>query len=640
MKRPFLISLLFLSSGILLGGGGMYLLHISTSANHPMEGTEKDVKNNLNGSSSRSVPRLDGDREGHPLSNIQPIASLEDPSLHTNSFLRTLAIYIYVAGLSEHDLKNELQEVSSGSQTLSHLVQDELQSALVERLAIVNPETAVEFAVVQKAPEPDWPTQWYNWQDTSGEPAPVSMPVVRSVFSDWALSDLNKAISKAKSLRGDTKSNALMGILAVQDGQSLATYRQIARDLGDEKRGVDYYVQSFSTGQIDDPKAAWEEVIDLLEPNNFRHSRALISIALQWYEQDGFTVLDEIRESTLVPETKNSTIQQVLWQAAEENPAQAFQYALDMPSEGRFSPTLYTVVSQWSESDPQAAFQAVSAIEKSGLREQLQRSVAGRWARQEPWYALENLDNFPPNIHDSVRSDAIGTIARTSPKEAAELALEHATTMRYSSLPSTVLYSWLEQDVEAAINWVYNGPVKDEDRYPWVQALTNHLVESDPRRAFDLAVKYDIPDDADNVGIGRSQRGLEADVIRRISYENIALAVELLPQVREGTTKTRAYTYVGDRHIDNGNSSEAMELGLKLPNEDQASYFQSIAYSWARVDPGGLVEALKQFPTEEIRSTIAASLSGQWYRDRFTEEQFDSLKQYLSDSDRQALEDQ
>ncbi len=108
---------------------------------------------------------------------------------------------------------------------------------------------------------------------------------------------------------------------------------------------------------------------NLLDPNNFSHSRALSNIARQWYEQDGFDVLDEISESALDVEIKNNMIRQLLWEAAEENPAQAFQYALNMPSEGRFSPTLYSVVSQWSQSDPQAAFQAVRAIETSGLRD-------------------------------------------------------------------------------------------------------------------------------------------------------------------------------------------------------------------------------------------------------------------------------
>lgn len=142
------------------------------------------------------------------------------------------------------------------------------------------------------------------------------------------------------------------------------------------------------------------------------------------------------------------------------------------------------------------------------------------------------------------------------------------------------------------------------------------------------------------MGMGMNAYGLEAEVISRIANQNLDLAVELLPQVREGITKTRAYTSVGNRYIDGGHSTEALELGIKLPNDDQASYYQSIAFSWVRIDPAGFVESLELLPTEEIRSKIAASLSSQWARDIFTDEQFDTLKQYLSDSDRQALEDQ
>lgn len=640
MKKSLVTSILFLSAGIVLGGGGMSLVHVSTSANSPLERPETSVENNT----SRSFPvdhsQLNGGTLGHILSNNQSVASLEDPKLHTDSFQRRLAIYTYVAGLSVEELTNELQETSRGSQKLSHRVLDELEAALVERLAIVDPETAVKFAVAQKAPEPNLATRWYSWQDSSGEAEPVYMPVVHSVFSDWALSDLSSAISKAKSLRGDAKSNALTGILATQAGQSLTTHRQIARELGDEERGVDSYVESFSTRQIDDPKAAWDEVIALLEPSNFRQSRAILNIAGQWFEKDGFNVLDEISESNVDSNIKSHVIKQLLSQTIDDNPEQAFQFALKMPNEGRFSPTLNSVVNTWSESDPQAALQAVNSVEKSGLREQLQRIVARNWASNEPRYVLENLDIFPRNIQDQVRNDAIGSIARTSPKEAAKLALELSGGMWVEYLASQVMREWLEQDVEAAINWVYNGPGNEDSRYIWVSALTSYLVVSDPRRAFELAVQQEIPEDTGFMGMAINQHGLEASVISQIVFQNLDLAVELLPRVREGITKTAAYFAIGSRYIEEGHSTKALNLGLKLPNEGQVNYFQSIARPWARIDPAGLVESVKELPTEETRSSVASILSNRWYRENFTEEQVDTLKQYLSDSDRNALESQ
>lgn len=641
MKKSLITSILFLSSGIVLGSGGMYLVHISITANDTSAGTDIGIANRANQPSHGDDSELIGESNEYIVINEESVASIEDPTLHTDAFQRRLAIYTHVAGLSVPELTTELEAISTGSQEYSHHVRDELQAALVERLAIVKPETAVKFAVAQKVPEPDWNTQLYGSPYPVTEDEPPNMPVVRSVFSDWALSDLKSAIRGAKSLGTDAKSNALAGILASQAGQSLATHRQLARELGDEERGVDSYVQAFSTGQIEDPKAAWDEVIALQEPNNFRRSQPLLNIASQWLEQDGFSVLDEINQSTLELNIKSNLNYQLLSRAAEDNPHQAFQFALKMPGQGGFNMALNSVVNSWSQSDPQTALQAVTGIEQSGLREQQQRNVARTWSRNEPRYVLDNLDLFPANLQDTVKRDAITYFAQESPKEAAELALEQLEGTGVDFVASQIMRAWVEQDVEGAINWVYNGPVSEENQYSWISALTSSMVHSDPRRAFDLAVMQEIPERSSFIGMGTYQPpGLEADVIRQIAYRDLDLAVELLPRVRDGITKVVSYESVGDRYIDAGHSSKALELGLKLPSEHQSRYFEDIAYSWARVDPSGLVESIEQLPSQELRSKIASSLSNRWYRENFTEEQIDTLKQYLSDSDRQALEDQ
>ena len=459
------------------------------------------------------------------------------------------------------------------------------------------------------------------------------------MFSDWASKDLKSAINVAKTLDFDAKSNALTGILAAQIDKPLKTHQQIAKELGDEKRAVDSYVESLATRRIDDAKVIWDEIITLIDSNNYRHSRVLLNITRQWYVQDGLSILDEINESSLDTNLKSGSIRQTLQLAAKENPEQAFQYALNVPSQDRFFQPLRSVVSTWSMSDPQAAYQAVSNIEKSGQREQLQRTVASTWARNEPRHVLENLENFPPNIQGYARMDAILAVALTSAKEAAELALEHGDDERVRGLlPSQVMREWVSQDIESAVNWVFNGPVSADKRYDWVSALSSALVPSDPRRAFDLALKQKIPEDGGSMGMYAT--GIEAGVIRQIAYLDLELAVELLPQVREGRTRTSAYESLATIYINNGDTKTAFNLGLELPDADQTEYFQNISNTWVRVDPAGFVETLKDFPTEEIRSNIASTLTQSWYRDNFTEDQIEVLKQFLTESDRKALESQ
>lgn len=637
MKRTFGMSLLILLSGVVLGSGSMYLIHVSLSANKVEEHTQFDVNpipiQYSHATNSQMTPAYD------PLipSHLRTFASLEAPELHLNSFLRKLTVYAYVAGLSEQDLSNELQQISKSSSKLSHRVYDALQTALVERLGLVNPEAAVKFAVAQEPPEPDWATRWLSMHVSYGEAEKVVMPVVQSVFSDWASHDLKSAINRAKTLDIDAKSNALTGILATQTGKSLTTHRQIAKELGDEKRGVDSYVKSFATKRIDDPKVVWDEVIALIESNNYDHARVLRNIARQWYAQDGLSVLDEISISSLDTNLKSGSIHQLLQLATKENPEQAFQYALNMPSQDRFFTPLQSVVRTWSESDPQAAYHAVSNIEQSGQREKLQQAVVSIWARNEPRHVLENLENFPLNVQGYARTDAIQAVALTSAKEAAVLALEHGEDERVRGLlPAQVMRLWIRQDVEAAVNWVFNGPLSEDTRYDWVSALSGALISSDPRRAFDLALKQKIPEDGGYMGMYAT--GIEARVIHQIAHLDLELAVELLPQVREGRTRTSAYESLATIYINNGDSRTAFNLGLELPGSDQTEYFQNISKTWVRVDPAGFVETLKDFPTEELRATIASTMTKRWYRDNFTEDQIGVLKQFLTESDRKAIE--
>ena len=48
--------------------------------------------------------------------------------------------------------------------------------------------------------------------------------------------------------------------------------------------------------------------------------------------------------------------------------------------------------------------------------------------------------------------------------------------------------------------------MSEENRYNWARALTSNLVISDPRRAFDFAVKQQIPEDTNFKGEGLEAR--------------------------------------------------------------------------------------------------------------------------------------
>ncbi|MXW06913.1 MAG: hypothetical protein F4Z87_02085, partial [Gammaproteobacteria bacterium] len=96
MKKSLVTSILFLSSGIVFGSAGMYLVHISFSADNATEGTEVRIENSTSRSSTEGDSQLNGESIEQILINKGSVASLDDPSIHTDAFQRRLAIYTYV----------------------------------------------------------------------------------------------------------------------------------------------------------------------------------------------------------------------------------------------------------------------------------------------------------------------------------------------------------------------------------------------------------------------------------------------------------------------------------------------------------------------------------------------------------------
>ena len=641
MKQSFVKFLVFFMTGLIFGAGGLYLFQLAISGNNDSGSSLSQLVQGPDTNRMSSLSSSDGSVLGNQSSQSTILQHdlFEDPSFQQNSFEHKLAIYSYVAGLSDQQLANELQRTTGSLKQTSPSVLSEFQHALIEKLAFVNPTVAVKFVVAQV----DQATKKSTGGLTSSSANSITKalatfkPMIQKIFQQWAITDTKGAISNAKSLNPNIKSFALGGILAAQSSQSLATYRDIAKELGSEKQGIDAYVMSYNNESIDDPSKAWYDIQKLVQPGNINHSLVLGNIALQWYQQEGLSVLDEINVSSLSMDSKRRTVQQVLRQAVKDDPQQAFQYALSTSQnnvDNSTSSTLNTVLSAWATSDPQAAYQAVDSIKRRSQRNAVRRLVVSIWARNEPYYFFDNLDEFPPSLHELGSLRAFQTIAQTSPREAAELA-DGQKLIVFGDRYFQIMQQWVQLDVESAVDWVANGPISEEKRHYWISALTTSLVSSAPRRAFELAIRL-TNDENDPLRV--YQESFKATIISRIAEQDLNLAVELLSEVSAGSSRSGVYASVGSKYIDEGESKKAIELGLSLSAEEQASYFQHISSSWAQLDPSGLVASIRNIPTADLRSSIALGLSRSWTSQYFTEPQLRVIMGYLSDSDRKILE--
>lgn len=633
MKRSVGLTLLLLTSGIVVGIGSMYFIHLTITSKDSTENNESHLfpDTRFNQPIDEHAPIAGADHD--ELTDKQSTLSIEDPNLNSNSFLRRLAIYSYVSGLTEQALTRELEEESQAKTELSYRVRDELQLALLERLAMNDRSAALKFAIAQDELAISVSQRTQALQDLIPGTQIAHMPLIQRMFTEWAVSDLEGAINTASSLDTTIKSNALTGILAAQVGEPLSKYRDIAKKLGDEQRGIDAYISLTTNSLAENPKVVWDELVSLSSNEILIEKQLFVTIARSLFEQMGFSAIDEIQKSTLNEDIKFNTIQQLFWRETKDDHEQAFEAAMKLPKTRQYAEILSYVVRGWAFSDPRSAYEAANSIERSAVRQNLQNAAVIEWAHAEPRYVVENLENFPSVYHVNAVNNALIAILRQSPKEAAEIALRQTDEYLKSSLPNKIMHTWVETDVEAAINWVYNGPVSDKHRYEWVRALIIYLEDTDPRRAFDLAVEQELP--GDNIFAGYI--GLEASVISNLAYRNLELATELLPKVREGNTKLSAFNHVGGRYIVQGNHKKAFDLGAQLADEQQEEYFHHVCATWASRNTEEFIQSFKTIPTEELRSSVARHVV-EHMSGNFTDSQLNVLKLHLSDSDRQALE--
>ena len=633
MKRSVGFTLLLLNTGIVVGIGSMCFIHLAISSKAT---TENNESHSLPDTVS-TQPIIESDHIAESVqfepTDRENALSIEDPNLHGNSFLRRLAIYSYVSGLTEQALTHELQEGSQARKDLSYRVREELQLALMERRAMTNRSAALKFAVAQDELATSLSNRNQASQDSMLGTDTAHMPLVQYVFTEWALNDLQRAINTAVSLETAIKSNALTGILAALEGEPLSMYRDVAKKLGDEQKGIDAYITALPTSLDKNPQVVWDEIVSLSNSDIFVEKQTFITVAERLYEQIGFNAIDEIYNSAVNEDIKFNTIRQVFRQETRDDYEQAFEAARKLPKTRQYEEILYDVVRHWAFSDPRSAYQSANVIERSALRKNLQTAAVIKWAHSEPRYVVDNLDSFPKAYHVNAVNNAMTEILAQSPKEAAEIALRQTHVYLKSSLPTMVMRTWVKTDVDAAINWVYNGPVGDEHRYQWARALITYLGDSNPRRAFVLALETELPRD----DIFSGYVGLEANVISNLVYQNLELATELLPKVREGNTKLSAFNHVGGRYIVQGNHKKAFDLGAQLADEQQEEYFQHVCASWASRNTEEFVASFKTIPTEELRSSVARHVI-EHMSGNFTDSQLNVLKLHLSDSDRQTLE--
>ena len=593
MKNYFLFGVLGIvivaaafALGLVVAGGSKS----STSSFNPRV-SDSDTSNNYG---SSAVPR---NLDQNAVQSVDELATYDRFPSH---FERSVALYELVAGADRQELHTLLRQSSH----LTKSLKDEVELAIIQRLAAIDPIAALD-----------------TLNEFQSDPDPSLHSVI---YREWAVSNLDQAIEHAGSLDHTDKKTAVESMLLAREDLSPQQRRELARLVDIEWLAIEVIEQTSDTPAIQDPESEWTAFVrsndaSLDNPDNAQ-LRMMTHIAHAWVLKDGVDGFDNLIESLSSLTARQKISDLVVRQVAENEPRLAFDLAFHMRSIG-FTRILDQVVTDWSKADPLSALNTVSSLELKYLRGKLQTAVLQAWANTDPKALLSQASGLSDELQPIARSEALLSLAYRSPQEAAELIDEIEDRESLDRISHAVATNWSKSDLSSALRWIDNEESVAHNRDELRTAAISGLARSDPQQAMQVALAQPVNED----GVGP-----EAEVINAMTYDDMDTAISMLSQVRDGKTKVEAYEAV-IRFLTPpiGNETDrAMDLFVELSNEQDIPPLSMIFISLVHSEPRALFGALDRFESMDFRRRVASSLlrSNQG-NDIFTEEQVSVLQE-------------
>lgn len=582
------------------------------------------------GNEANGIPETSTFVPGIDISNV---ATFEDILTNfSSSFERFSAIYQLAGQSTENQLVTLLNEVNDFQFDITNEYwKTDTLSILLRRLVAVNPVTAT--AQLEQLSQDE---QW---------------SIVSLVFNDWAKIDLDGAI--AFIIDSD---EYVMEFLAVdgimQANSSLPTekLKDLANRLGGA--GEDYlrqhFAEDFYEEELANPEAAWFELADdsaLFDYDNMHRIRTVVEA---WVKKDGIVIIDTIIESIPDEDMKYSVLSSALRTAASIDPAEALDYAVALDAEERYSSYGTSVVQTWAQSEPLSALDQIVSLESDIDKNRLVTSLFSTWAHNDAETVLGSLGRVPEEYQDTARVAAIQSLAFQTDEES-ESGLEKAVSLlaevrnESSKMQAarTIATAWAREDLDEALNWAATDPNVEGFGEQLVGQMLTNIAYSDPDKAFETALAQPL------VGEGDDAVGMEAQVLSIMGYSNLDKAMEFLPKVREGKTKTQAISGVGNALAMNGRIEEAVELGKELSESEQITYYTNVGTSSLTMGmiAGGsdtsVFDTLDMIPSDEAKSKIAVTaVMMNSMNTTLSEDEIESLKEeYISEEDLEEMEE-
>lgn len=430
-------------------------------------------------------------------------------------------------------------------------------------------------------------------------------PLMELVFREWSLVNLADAMNYMGNLDLEDKLRAVSSIVRSREDLSYQQRREIARELDCEWVALEVLRKSTDAFVIEDPAQEWTSFVwknkDDLQTLSDSQEKMLANLAYSWIVQDGVVAFEKMRHTLPSNFSLLTTAKYVSTEIFETNPQLAFDLALTGTRREReleYLQLAVDLVAKWAATDGRTALDATDAIIARAFQQRLRRRVLWVWAQTNPQSLLNSIDELPQSLQLKAQETSLTYIAKQSPERVRSMLSEINDRKYRNVVAKAVVKSWALTDLGRTLDWIQSDERLADIRVDLTRTAYFSLGRVNPKLAVETAVTQPLRE---------SKEGWEALVIDWTANDNLDVAANLLPLVRQGRTRTRAYDAVIARSIEEHEWERAINL-IVLYEDNKGYALGSYVGTLAREVPTRLYEKLETMDSPWLRKSIAWQL--------------------------------
>ena len=527
------------------------------------------------------------------------IQTIQDSTEFSSDFDQSVSLYVLLARADEDDLERFITESFSiwpRNQRVAAL------SITFGRYAAIDPNKALERAL---ALDP------LTMQERSN--------VIRSIFNEWTVGDLEGAVAAMENLPQQYKFSAASAIMWRSDFLSPEQRTDLARQIGPNDAWIDNAIASIRSDEakVDPRTAFYDRIQDAAHTQ--KHYMELFGIVRHWFERDGAAILPELYESLENPNARRFVLQNLIWNAIATKtaaPSEILNVVADLPKQQDARQAMEHVFRSWANLDPKQSFEESLEFTDKLVTHDFRISLLRIWAAKDFEALLTEASSLPRDYRDEAVVTALGRMSINSPHEAIRYARNLDTQAHRIAARDEIVNQWSNADAKSAFEWMMSDTFNEASGS--APSIWHHTFSKYLKQDFEAARAY-----ASNY-----EGTLRNQLMERVGSHLVTLdvdrAIDFVQNVN-GKWRTFLQNDVG-RELVRQNPNRALKYGETISASDRNEYFRTVINTWAKEDFIELYDNIEQVP-DKHRSFAAEQVL-----------YFNKNKQYLSDRQIKRLE--